>query len=816
LGNSNQLFVNGSMVDIACWPNNIGSSLLQPTLATAESGTVNTIVDTNIPTADWNGATVWCLAGADWVTGKSTVTGFDTSTHTISFTNMGNSVSYYPKAGNKYCIRDTLVALDIQNEWYYDGTTVYLWKTGGGTPSGATVEVKKRNYGFDLSSRSYINVTGINIFAAGIDTNSTSSNCSISGMTASYVMHGQEPGLTNANQVGGIRLNGTELTVKNSTIQYSSNLVVAIKGNNNKLINNNIFMGNYSGVWDALVQVTGSGNLISNNTISEAGRACVYIGGSNNQIQYNDIYNAGRLTTDIGIMYQQNVDGGNTHIHHNKIHDNLSTGGGGAQGIYLDNYTENFVIDHNVVWGCDISVLFNIPSENNLVYNNTLIANGSSFQHSGTIYPNDMYGDRLFNNIFGKYISTIGGSVFGNNVMLGTDPVYVNETNHDYHLQSTSPAINTGTMLAGITDGYVGQAPDIGAYEYNGTDWTAGCDLAANPNPSFNNTTAPYINLASNAGFETGSLAPWTSMGGTNTIVNESSWGNTNAAARTNLYGVKLGGGTAGIQQTITGLTPNTTYVASVWMKVAAGETVEMGVSNYGGTQISSQTTDTAWNQKTAEFTTGSTNTSATIFISKTSTGMGYAWGDCITLTTKDSDTNSESFENGFLNWVALPFTNTATASTAQAYNLTKSYKVNADADVIEKRLNASHNKTVRLWFYDDATDSTMVDLARVDDGNRCHGIGVNTATSTSNYSIKIDSTWSVTTVSRATGWHELKWDYITNSGLVMYIDGTQVRTSTTVKAFNYIAMGDFWADGKTGAVYFDNLIIDDEAVDIP
>jgi len=28
-----------------------------------------------------------------------------------------------------------------------------------------------------------------------------------------------------------------------------------------------------------------------------------------------------------------------------------------------------------------------------------------------------------------------------------------------------------------VTDGHTGTAPDLGAYEYGGTDWVAGCTL---------------------------------------------------------------------------------------------------------------------------------------------------------------------------------------------------------------------------------------------------------------------------------------------------------------------------------------------------
>lgn len=43
----------------------------------------------------------------------------------------------------------------------------------------------------------------------------------------------------------------------------------------------------------------------------------------------------------------------------------------------------------------------------------------------------------------------------------------------DFRLAANSPAINAGMVIPGVTDGSVG-APDVGAYEFGGEEWTAG------------------------------------------------------------------------------------------------------------------------------------------------------------------------------------------------------------------------------------------------------------------------------------------------------------------------------------------------------
>ncbi len=63
-------------------------------------------------------------------------------------------------------------------------------------------------------------------------------------------------------------------------------------------------------------------------------------------------------------------------------------------------------------------------------------------------------------------------TVFGSN-NLGLNPVFVNASTHDFHLTSTSPAIDKGVTISGLAtdlDGVTrpqGSTFDIGAYEYN-------------------------------------------------------------------------------------------------------------------------------------------------------------------------------------------------------------------------------------------------------------------------------------------------------------------------------------------------------------
>lgn len=134
-------------------------------------------------------------------------------------------------------------------------------------------------------------------------------------------------------------------------------------------------------------------------------------------------------------------------------------------------------------------------------------------------------------------------------------------------------------------------------------------------------------NLVPNGGFEIGSLSPWApwNPGGTASL--------SNGNAHTGTYSVQLNGGECSIEQVVSGLRPNTTYHFSGWCKLAnAQNVVAIGAKNFGGTNANISFSSTTYEQKSFSFTTGASNTTATIFIYKAPGGSGIDYGDDLQL----------------------------------------------------------------------------------------------------------------------------------------------------------------------------------------
>jgi hypothetical protein len=218
----------------------------------------------------------------------------------------------------------------------------------------------------------------------------------------------------------------------------------------------------------------GTGNQILQNTIYNCSRSGVVIRyATAMSILHNRIYHCGLQTTDLGGIYADMTDGMQTHIASNVISD-IRTGGFGGVGIYLDNSSSNYIIDHNVTWNVDDAVKLNPPESGNLLYDNTLIGvTDSVFATSGDA----MTGNALINNLFIGEADIGSDAQSSNNLAQPALTIFANAKKNNYQLRKKSPAIDAGTPVAGYTDGYKGAAPDIGAYEFGVKPFVAGATL---------------------------------------------------------------------------------------------------------------------------------------------------------------------------------------------------------------------------------------------------------------------------------------------------------------------------------------------------
>ena len=165
----------------------------------------------------------------------------------------------------------------------------------------------------------------------------------------------------------------------------------------------------------------------------------------------------------------------------------------------------------------------------------------------------------------------------------------------------------------------------------------------------------PQSNLINDPDFENGSAA-WTISSGASRLA-------TNAFS--NSYAINATDN-SGANQTISNLTPSTTYILKGWLKSSNGATISLGVKWHGGNELTAQTTSIVYTQLSLSFTTGPASTTAIVYVFNPSGGGNTMYADDLSLTytsetpyklvwsdefngTGAVDPANWSFENGFV-----------------------------------------------------------------------------------------------------------------------------------------------------------------------
>jgi len=504
LGN-NQIFLDGQMMIEARWPN-IGTNISQPVKSmtkttsyskpTKASGSVlqASLSDQDLTetTNFWKGAKINIQGGVAYWTQTGTVTSNLSGQLNFDFVDWGEG--YRPKANNPYFLWGKLEALDTPSEWFLDSSNsnLYLWTPKGDSPANHLIEAKKRQNAFDLSNRSYIKIEGFHIFASTIMLDNNSSYNIIDRIDAKYIWHYTDMTKPDHSKIynTGINIKGNNNSIINSRIIYSAGTGISVGGSNHKIKNNVVSEVCYAGYEGAGIYIAaGTGHEVTQNTVYNSGRhtlmynplntydAPEYV--SNIKIAHNHLYNSNLQTPDGGLLYTAG-NGGGAEIAYNVLHDNnartLKYGNYKGAGLYIDVSSSNFIIHHNVIWNAFDAMIISIKGINVQVNNNTFLGDHLSLTSYG---PQNFKGTKANNNIFTNLINTdpvFSAILQKNNLYNGTDPKFVNAKFNNYQLEYNSPAVDAGDVIPPYTDGYIGSAPDIGAYEYGREPWKAGAE----------------------------------------------------------------------------------------------------------------------------------------------------------------------------------------------------------------------------------------------------------------------------------------------------------------------------------------------------
>ena len=298
--------------------------------------------------------------------------------------------------------------------------------------------------------------------------------------------------------VGGytsvMKITGHDIVIDGLVLDGSNNKNVVIGiDTTGGIVQNNEIMGmgaipndgNGAACVDLFQGQGGGSNTVRNNLVHDCtnpgddpnGLAthCFYVHSSNNLIDGNIAFNCSNHCV------QQFNGSGNTNsnvIRNNTFHDCA------ARGILLSSGNDNQAYN-NIVYNSGFAkpgggrgAIATTDGNNNQLYNNTVYNNLVGIR----VGPNGPTNTVLRNNI--AYNNQSDTDFSGNSGMIddhnmyGVNPLFVNTGAGDFHLQSGSPAIDTGVSVSNVfttdRDGNArpfpsGGAWDKGAYEFGGT-----------------------------------------------------------------------------------------------------------------------------------------------------------------------------------------------------------------------------------------------------------------------------------------------------------------------------------------------------------
>jgi len=470
--------------------------------------------------------------------------------------------------------------LDSEGEYYRDTENKKLYIYSNEEPQ--NIMARNSEYAIKVDNSTNIIFDGINVFGGVVafgENDERTTGCEVKNATLetldkSYPIYGGATG--SWGNAKGLILGGNNNLVSACEIKNMYGPGVKLTGKGNRVLNNYIHDVNLQHMYYSDgVYMEGENHLISHNTIKYTGRGTIAGKMRNSVVSYNYLGDANRLSRDSGVIYLNAWNYENTEFHHNVLGESLNNEGM-QLGLYLDSLSSGLIFYNNLIYGQEkpessehtATSIVHHNSLDNLFINNTFInedlIEGSNYDRSGTAYVN---------NLFTKNWKKVNGASWTNMIDSNNVVVPTYRLNSDYTLGSSAiAAIDKGVYVNGITDEFVGKAPDVGAFEKNGVNWLekVGHNFAESEysNEKFEiNTKIPMRNLLGNGGFNIKLNEAWTTTG---TVYDnfQSTWNLGIVFTQNGDRGVKMLSNSS-VSQRISGLKPNTEYEIGGFAAVA-------------------------------------------------------------------------------------------------------------------------------------------------------------------------------------------------------------------------------------------------------
>jgi hypothetical protein len=390
---------------------------------------------------------------------------------------------------------------------WYDAASSNLCVSlaGGALPELHTVERARRATAVDLSGLQHVTVRGFNLAAAGVDLRNAR-NCAI------VDCHVRDAGSAGGNEAAVV-VGGQANEIRDASVVASAGDGIRLlpESVGTLVLNTRVRGCGLSASNAACVRVAGTAHAVRRCTLRETtGPVLVCDGVQNGRLELNDLAAGGAGAAQCDLVAVRG-DGKGTVISRNRVHDSRAAAG---VGIALGNPSQHYVVERNVIWGVPGPGLdLRGSNTHHRVFNNTCAwpragASPLSAQaiRERTPYktdanpvgpplaarlatpgePLELGGTRIMNNIFIGGVRPFAGepptNLFYAANYEGEAPGFTDERREWFTLAPASPCVDAALDVPERSEGFLGAAPDAGAYEHGRAEWLAGADVAEGAN----------------------------------------------------------------------------------------------------------------------------------------------------------------------------------------------------------------------------------------------------------------------------------------------------------------------------------------------
>ena len=407
-------------------------------------------------------------------------------------THNGNTFTYEPvdlwkTKHHDYFLEKKLEFLDSEGEWFYDPdlSKLYFWAPNNANPNMLDIRGKIQSYAFEINNSDYIEIRNLEFFGTTLkfdnSDNSILDHCNLFYPSCHKRMLGivgTQPEMTVFNS-------SSYCTVSNSAFRYTDGSAIEMYSNNNTIENCYFYHIDYTATdlngLMTTIQMGGSNNIFRKNTLHKMGASATLNPGNAAVIELNDMSDSGHMQSDgalIQCMVGQQPD---VQIRYNWLHDTEKFGARfDGEG---DGYGGH--IHHNVIWNVQGGIM--VKGHDHNIYNNTAFDNGDKNDIIIMIEQGGNEGTYTINNIANKIAGHRTGNYnsypvpgnYENNwngyeTDLNIKNLLVDVENYNFTPIESSELIDNGLIYENLDISYIGDSPDLGAYEYSGEYWVPG------------------------------------------------------------------------------------------------------------------------------------------------------------------------------------------------------------------------------------------------------------------------------------------------------------------------------------------------------